>query len=174
MAVSKAIECGNLRVVFDWRGDRYGHRIQQQFGGEWHTVLESVEGSAADVWPPSPALQSLHVEHRDTGPVALLVGRSGTSHWSASIEPLASRAVVQFDIACRIHGLPGSLGSSYQVASFAHQPIIRVSAPQQQADCQFIEGPELNFWHIRPTADCPAYPCTIRWRYTISVDNSTG
>jgi hypothetical protein len=172
---SKLLDCGDLRLVFDWLGDRYGQRIEQQTFSKWSTILESLEGSADEIWPPSPPLQSVHIEHRETGPVALLVGKSGTSHWSASIEPVALPIAFQFDIACRVQCPPGRLGSIYQVAGGSDRSIVKVAAPQQQATCDLIEQNKgINSWHIRPVIDSSCeFPCTIRWRYTISVDNHT-
>jgi hypothetical protein len=168
---STVLDCGALRVAFDWRGDRYGHRVEQQIGGEWRPALESVEGSTNEDWPPGPPLQSLHIERRGAGHVALLVGKAGISHWSASIEPIGSRSAIQFDIACRIQRPPGRLGSIYRLARSSDQPIVQVAALPQDAICQFVEHQEMSSWHIRPLATSSEHPCTIRWRYTISLDN---
>jgi hypothetical protein len=171
---SKELDCDDLRVIFDWSGDRFGHRVERRVAGEWRLVLETVEGSADEVWPPSPALQSLHIEHREAGPVALLVGKSGTSHWSASVELLDSRTGFQIDIACRVQTAPGRLGSVYQVAGSPDWSLVKVAAPQQQAICNLIEQHRSKSWHVRPFIDSSCgFPCTIRWRYTISVVNDT-
>jgi hypothetical protein len=170
---SKVIDCGDLRVAFEWRGDRYGHCVQQQIGGVWHSVLESCEGSAAEDWPPSPALQNLHIEHRETGSVALLVGKSGTSHWSASVELLAARLAMQFDIACRVQAPPQHLGTVYRCADRSSRPTVQVAALPQDAICEFVELQEISSWHIQPFSAPSHYPCTIRWRYTIRLDNRT-
>jgi hypothetical protein len=171
---SKAIDCGDLRVVFDWRGDRFGHVIEQRLDGNWRTVLKSAEGSVDEGWPPSPPLQSLHIEERPTGLVALLVGKSGTSHWSASIESAGSLDALQFDLACRTQGPPAQLGSEYQIAGSSDGSIVKVAALAEQTNCELIEQQECRFWRIRPhIASSCGYPCTIRWRYTISLDRST-
>jgi hypothetical protein len=169
----KVIDCGDLRVEFEWRGDRYGHCVKQQIGGVWHRVLESCEGSADEDWPPSPPLQSLHIEHRETGSVALLVGKSGTSHWSASVELLAARSAMHFDIACRVHSPPQHLGTVYRCARSSSRPTVQVAALPQDAICEFVEHQEMSSWHICPFAASSEYPCTIRWRYTICLDNLT-
>ena len=77
-----AIAAGGLRVEFLWLGDRYGHRIEAASGA----VLVSEEGAPEDSWPPSPPLQSLHLETREHVQIAYLVGMAGSGHWSASIE----------------------------------------------------------------------------------------
>jgi hypothetical protein len=103
-----------LRVEFVWRGDRFGHVISLVDADGARPLLESVEGSLADAWPPSPPLQSLTIETRQADSrVALLVGMAGRSHWSASIEALPDRAELRFDMACRHTELPAWLGSSY-------------------------------------------------------------
>lgn len=112
-----------LRVAFfkpESAADRWGHVVASVMnaGEVEETVipqLVSQEGTGADGWPLSPPLQSLAIERRAEGAVALLVGMSGQSHWSASFEALAERKLV-VDIACRL-GTGGEwrLGSRYQI-----------------------------------------------------------
>jgi hypothetical protein len=95
-----------LRVTFVREADRYRHEValveRTEDGSEQVTpLLASVEGTAADAWPSSPPLQSLSIEQRPEGNVALLVGMAGRSHWSASIEALSAEGALRFDIACR-------------------------------------------------------------------------
>lgn len=104
-----------LRLTFYRLADRVGHRLELVAGDDALPVLESCEGNDQQVWPPSPALQSLHVEQREQGPLALLVGMSGTSHWSASAERAPERAALLFDIACRVKQPPERLHSSYHL-----------------------------------------------------------
>lgn len=111
-----------LRVVFfkpALAADRWGHVVASVLnaGEVEETVipqLVSHEGTGAGDWPLSPPLQSLAIERRAEGAVALLVGMSRQSHWSASFEALADRRLV-VDIACRL-GTGGEwrLGSRYQ------------------------------------------------------------
>ena len=165
----QAIESGDLRVVFQWRGDRYGHAIEQRVAGVWQVVLDSVEGSPDEDWPPSPVLQSLHIEHRPEASVALLVGKAGTSHWSASVEPLRAQAGFQFDIACRVHEAPHRLGTTYQWTDRRTNPNVQISALSLEAACELVQQPESSVWQIRPAAVKRDYPSTIRWRYLISA-----
>lgn len=113
-----------LRVVF-FRpvsvADRWGHVIAtvQDAGGADETVLPrlvSQEGVGTDRWPLSPPLQSLAIERRPEGSVALLVGMWGESHWSASFEAVKDRRL-KIDIACRLgSGLSDwRLGSTYLI-----------------------------------------------------------
>jgi hypothetical protein len=165
------IESGKLRVVFAWRGDRYGHAIQRRMDGDWRTVLESVEGCPDDDWPQSPPLQSLHIERRPLGAVALLVGKAAASHWSASVDPLPALAGFQFDIACRVQQSPPWLGSAYRSADRPSQPLIQIAAQSPDASCEFVVDHEISVWRIRPAAIAQKYPATIRWRYTVVLDN---
>src|SRR5439155_1224637 len=106
-----------LRVEFVWRGDRYGHMISEVGpAGVVEPLLESIEGTAADQWPASPPLQTLSVEELPgERRVALLVGMAGGSHWSASIEAVAEKGELIFDIACRHAAAPVWLGSRYRL-----------------------------------------------------------
>jgi hypothetical protein len=117
-------------VRFFQTGDRYSHVIELDDGGHVRTLLESVEGSEQDYWPPSPPLQHLNVswitsdsEHRH---VAMLVGGAGSSHWSmcVAVSDLKSRprenrgdpnTELTFDIACRVQKPPAWLGSTYRI-----------------------------------------------------------
>jgi hypothetical protein len=151
--------------VFEWRRDRFGHRIEQRIGGEWCAALASIEGSADEVWPPSPPLQSLHIEPREAGPVALLVGKSGTSHWSVSIEAVITRAAFEFDIACRVHCLPSWLGNVYRITT-AHPASVEIAVRAHEA---IREQARPDEWRIRPCEFADAPPSTIRWRYRVAL-----
>jgi hypothetical protein len=163
----QVIEAGDLRIVFQWRGDRYGHTVERRIDGQWRSVLESLEGSSDDDWPQSPALQDLHIERRGSGPVALLVGKSGTSHWSVSVEALAGETALRFDVACRLHRSPRWLGSTYRVIAGQVPPLDIVALPGE-AICE-LEPP--TQWRVRPAEVASAYPATIRWRYSIAREN---
>jgi hypothetical protein len=105
-----------LRVEFIWRGDRYRHLISVvDVNGQTTPLLESVEGTPSDDWPPSPPLQSLSIAKLSDGRhAALLVGMAGGSHWSASVEPMPGEAELLFDLACRHSKPPARLGSRYR------------------------------------------------------------
>ncbi len=168
-----SITAGDLRVVFPWRGDRYGHRVERLVEGAWRIVLESVEGSAGEDWPFSPVLQSLHIEQRPAGAVALLVGKAGVSHWSASVEPFDSSMGLRFDIACRTGQAPRHLGSSYCCATNSAARLIEIatkadsSAFQDHPDQDHPDGAP-TMWRIAPTEMPRELPATVRWRYSIS------
>src|SRR5690606_18911062 len=95
-------------------GDRIAHRVDVLDRREFVPVLASLEGRPHDIWPSSPALQTVHLETRPGGEVALLVGMAGTSHFSASIETDRAAGQVAFDIACRTASQPHWLGTTYR------------------------------------------------------------
>jgi hypothetical protein len=94
-----------LGVRLCFSQDRFGHEIRLCDGTNQVGVLRSLEGAPDEKWPASPPFQSLHVERREQAgaerQVALLVGMSGKSHWSASIEVDRALRQARFDIACR-------------------------------------------------------------------------
>lgn len=107
-----------LRVVFTFEHDRWRHRIDQIVGEQGTTVWRSVEGTAHDDWPASPALQDLSLETLPNGrQVIFLVGKAGSSHWSASIEAANEPPRLIFDVACRHGAAPGYLGSQYAAST---------------------------------------------------------
>ncbi len=112
-----------LRVVFYKRGDRWGHVVAAVSGEHVSPLLVSVEGTNEQVWPPSPPLQSLSIEQRATGAVALLVGMAGRSHWSASVASIPNAASqtygFEFDLACKASGGESQLGSQYKILTDA-------------------------------------------------------
>jgi len=150
-----------LRVEFVWRGDRYGHVIAAaDAAGQLQPLLESLEGTPTDDFPPSPPLQNLHRETLPDGRAALLlVGAAGRSHWSASIEAASGAPQLIFDIACRRGGEGGWLGCRYLAMGGAKSPL---SLESDDAVVTWREG-EVD---IRPATNRSA---TTRWRFTVSL-----
>jgi hypothetical protein len=186
------LEADGMRVVFFRRGDRYAHRVEVSKAGQgsWLPVWESLEGTPDDDWPPSPPLQHLHVEKRAEGPVALLVGMAGRTHWSAAVEvvresglPIVPR-VVRFDIAARVHALSGGpggstsgdvpqwLGSAYRRLSSAQQADLLIVRPLDGSE-PVRPAPFGDAWSaIRPSGWPPtgsAAARTVGWRYSIET-----
>ncbi len=116
-----AIEVADQPFVLSFArvGDRLSHAISRVgASGNADIVLHSVEGTSADDWPTSTALQNLSIEELTPNqPVALLVGMAGKSHWSASIERLPTGDGWLWDVACRFSTPPQFLGSTYQLPS---------------------------------------------------------
>jgi hypothetical protein len=158
--------CGRaLRVGFVWRGDRFAQVIAaRQPGGDWRPVLESVEGSAAEGWPPSPPLQSLSIEQLGgQRKAALLVGMAGRSHWSASIEAVAGDARLIVDLACRHGGSPGWLGSRYRwLIGREDRLLLAITAPEA------LLGSDGDDVTITPAPQALSLP-TARWRFEIAA-----
>jgi len=169
MLDEQVIQCGELRVDFRRCDDRYGHIIERLVHDAWRAVYESREGNSADQWPPSPVLQSLHIEQGSKGSVAFLLGMAGTSHWSASVEPVPNRDALQFDIACRVNQAPQRLGSSYRVLDPEASRCIEVIALPIEAVTAIQRAASETEWTAVPIIADQEWPCTIRWRYTISV-----
>ncbi len=174
-----------IRVRFFWLADRYAHAVEVARGGAWIEICGSIEGSADERWPASPALQSLHEDARADGRrVALLVGMAGKSHWSASIELDDSANALEFDVACRLATAEGAaLGSSYrcdQLSSIVEPgrarwtideapPIVLEVADSEepgQASLK-LDGQRLS---IVPRTVLTAGAQTVRWRYRVRID----
>ncbi|MEO2048970.1 MAG: hypothetical protein ABGX16_20630 [Pirellulales bacterium] len=92
-----------LELTFWIEADRCAHRLAAIDGTRRVVMLESIEGAADDLWPPSPPWQQVNApfaarlffekrasEKLSSGnhavPSAMLVGAAGASHWSASVE----------------------------------------------------------------------------------------
>jgi hypothetical protein len=187
------LEGGGWRVAFERRGDRLAHRIAAERDGTWIDLLESVEGTADEDWPPSPPLQELHTESRaDARQVALLVGMAGSSHWSLSVELLFERRELVFDTACRVRAAPAWLGSVYRVCVADGQAERRREGETERrrdrgmesgVDGTLVFGGGAGAW--RMTAEAPSrldvaggefrigpplsadVPCTARWTYRL-------
>jgi hypothetical protein len=122
---------GTLRVRFFRAGDRYSHAIDLIDRDETRTLLESVEGDDAEIWPPSPPMQHLNVSRivSDTEQrhVAMLVGGAGSSHWSMCVAVSDSEnnsrearygafsMELLFEVACRTQKPPVWLGNTYRI-----------------------------------------------------------
>jgi hypothetical protein len=156
------LEAANLRVVFFRQGDRWAHRIevQHETTGAWSGALESLEGSADDVWPPSPPFQQLHVEHRPTGDVVLLVGMAGRTHWSAAVETTPDRQAIRFDVAARLQQLPPEsirLKSEYRDC---------------REDAKRVQPRVVITWQLgEPPRTAPA-TCAWQWQIKLRDDDS--
>jgi len=169
-----------LQVQFVWRQDRHAHTISLLVDGCSIPILESVEGSNVDDWPPSPPLQQLSVEEpRPEMQVALLVGMAGKSHWSMSVEPVSDRAALVFDVACRSPNAVKQLGSGYLLLADGfttdgdHGAVIDIEGRSLQIRCDrdgptaamVMEGP--HGLRIVPTA--VILNGTTRWRYSLEL-----
>lgn len=143
-----------LRVVFTRQGDRWQHVLERVEGEAVTRLLQSSEGSASDDWPASPPFQELSQETLPDGRTVLfLVGRAGTSHWSASVEAAVDPPQLVFDIACRHSQTPRQLGSAY-------------AALYDDARLESLLG-EVSEGIISPQEITTRLPGTTRWKYRI-------
>jgi hypothetical protein len=196
--MTRTIRSDSFRVEFLSSGDRVAHVVSiagHQGEGErhWIELLRTIESSPEVAWPASPPLQELHIESRDGTDVALLVGRAGKSHWSASIsfeQPRGEGDGVSeqlvFDIACRVSTLPEALGSAYQLVgdiSWDKREGLGESGTGRKIEFMTADG---RSWRLR--VDLPgkvqfdrstrrvsiapqigefSRPATIRWRFVL-------
>ena len=160
----------SLRLSFERRNDRYGHRVETLHDGRVSTWLASIEGEPDDDWPPSPPLQQLSIETLPDGvTAALLVGMAGKSHWSLSAHGDPQQGGFWFDAACRVRHVPQRLGASYEPVSphesiagraLELRPLPYPETPLKQEE--FAIGVE--------TPDSIEKPQTIRWKYWLGLE----
>ena len=180
------LEGGRLRVRFVPCADRILHEVSVKRHGGWDAVLTSVEGDPSQDWPPSPPLQSLHIE-RPPGEHerALLVGMAGRSHWSASVMLDVHTSRLRFDIACRVPGgVTARLGVTYRsnwpvVLRDKQQALLSHPTGSNSPKLLIEADPLYAGTRIEPTADeililagdmAPIEAShTIRWGYTIAA-----
>ncbi len=162
-----------LRVVFDYRVDRWGHTIEVRREDQWIVAFSSIEGTSSDDWPPSPAFQHIHLQSFAlNGPTALLVGKAGSSHWSAAIEADREAGVLCFDIACRLGGEPQFLGSRYATADESRGSAphgVRLEIVRINDACRRSLDSRSGDLAIRVINDSTATTKTIRWKYVASL-----
>jgi len=182
------------RLVFESQAGRWRSRAELRRGEQWVALLESIEGEDSDPWPPSPPWQETHLDqHAAAGPVLMLLGRAGTSHWSASVELAGSFAV--FDCACRVKAAPQRLGQRYRLLfdaevrsrdgelaidgeplALGERLLVRPVAPpgeQQPAEIEYL--PAVREISIvvagsSETGPKPSWPATLRWGFALGVD----
>ena len=183
MNVLEAIndEGHGLRLTFSWIGDRYAQLVDYCGPTGTTPLLTSLEGNDQVVWPPSPPLQQLTFEERPRGPIALLIGMAGTSHWSVSVEADTARGEIVFDVACRISQQPPFLGSTYlststqavaaaqgQTVSLAAGVILE-SLPVCEEVAEAAGAIEIADSQIKIAAVSPEVGETPRWKYRLAL-----
>lgn len=149
---SVRIAAGATEAVFEWREDRFRHRVKTVSSEGMPLVFESIEG-VEDAgghpdprWPASPVIAAL-AEGDPGGGAMVGIGSAGRSHFSLAVTPHATlRDTLVFEVACRVRDAPERLGSAY-----------RRTAPEGDV---VMLGPE------RESGDS-GLPRTIRWTYSI-------
>ena len=168
-----------LRLTFSWIGDRFAQQVDYCGPEETIPLLTSVEGNDQAIWPPSPPLQQLTFEERPRGPIALLIGMAGTSHWSVSVEADQARAQICFDVACRIGQPPRFLGSTYlsaqpveaaQVAPIClAEGVVLESLPVCDEVADDAGAIEIADCQIKIAAASSEVAGTRRWKYRLGL-----
>jgi hypothetical protein len=170
-----------LCLTLHWHVDRWHHEILWSPPGQSPMARwSSREGTADDDWPPSPPMQEISfgsVDRRQGG-IALLLGRAGSSHWSAALELSDDPLQLVVDVACRISQSPQAIGSGYRlvcgpemeatVAPFELTlragACLRASASTGNLNVCRGQETEVAF-----TPNLTAPPATIRWTYQFRV-----
>ncbi len=152
--VTLASSDGRLKVVFQWRADRF---VQSVFA-DGELAGTSLDGDGQTDWPASPPIQQLSLETINDASVVLGVGGAGRAHWSISVE-CVDESSLKFDLACRVSGEFGQLASSYRASE-----MLTLTADDGVAESL---GDEL--WRISPTANQAVGTTTRRWVYRLSL-----
>ncbi|HEV2969489.1 MAG TPA: hypothetical protein VGY55_05815 [Pirellulales bacterium] len=157
---------------FHRRDDRWMQFVEVRRDGRMVACLASAEGESGDEWPPSPPFQNLELQTiPGKAQTALLVGKAGSSHWSAAVEADPTAGVLRFDVACRIQNEPSRLGSSYWIGA---NPKLPPPALPRFEMTPIGDGVERRLdvtdreVAIRVLSDTGPLPRTIRWQYVIS------
>ena len=184
-----------LEVQFNQRGDRWHQKVFAVSEQAELTLLESVEGSADESWPPSPALQEVDMHELGKGQAALAVGMAGTSHWSAScsIEKTdEDRALIKTDLACLVKELPAldqpnnrpKIGSTYSVKLSASNVEKHANglclngdgfqvllSPLENTQLLVEEDPQTKKSSVllAPVVVGNHFPQTIRWAFGLQI-----
>jgi hypothetical protein len=188
-------------VCFHRVGDHYRHVLQSFVEGQAQTIVSSVDDLTYDEWPISPPYQQLReVADGDGHRSLLLVGSAAFGHWSASIRMVRRNAgaLLEFDIAVRLHRLPAFLGMTYEagagtcwvdlpgglampmrgnVALWITAPLERIEAEDASAAVHplaqlkaFYDPTDRNRRLYLPTPPLPKqFPATYRWRYHVAA-----
>jgi hypothetical protein len=107
----------------------------------------------------------LHVDDRESGAVALLMGQERDSLWSASFAARHS-AGFEVDIACRLNS-DRVVGSTYVVLTADDVGSVTVRGLDDSTSNRTIPGDGARRLHVDPR-DVPAsFPATVRWRYAL-------
>lgn len=182
-----------VRIEFHWTGDRFSHTLLDLQGEIAKPLLESIEGSAEERFPPSPPFLEIHRQDE----ALFLSGATDAGYWSMSVEIANSQELpatnfLLFDVACRLRRECKSLQSMYKSmvpdgrfvtsdrstslqcsAGEATHSILVGPAPQHPLGCQVTcesEPAGTSTLCIGPTTELPSdFPATVRWQYGIFI-----
>jgi hypothetical protein len=120
----RSIEDRNVRLVFQWTGDRWEHWLEDlnsDFEVGPRIIANTREGDPERDDPTrvvSPTYQQLQFQPEGSGWQALLVGQSGPHHFSAVFtfkEEIFGDTSIKIDVADRCRGPVESFASTYTV-----------------------------------------------------------
>jgi len=177
-----ASEDGRWLISFHWRNDRYDHVIATAGEVKNESLLRSVNGSADEDWPASPAIQQLSTETIEGKSTVLGVGCCGTSHFSVSVQSSldsSGKPAVRFDWAVRlskeldqaaIDSIEGFwVGTTYKAAARKTQGAPRKSwrlECDETAVLKNIRDGEASLHRLSPKSVADLR--TIQWSYWIT------
>jgi hypothetical protein len=109
-----------FRLQFVWRTDRWQHRISVESGGETRCLAATPDADDSTGGVLSPTFQHIQVPDRDPSSesvVALLVGQSGTHHFSGAftLRKTTEGILVQAELADRTGRHDAPVASHYLV-----------------------------------------------------------
>ncbi len=173
-----------LQLQFRWVHDRFSHSLSVILGDRIVPILESIEGTDVDTWPPSPPLQQLSIEElRPSVRVGLLVGMAGKSHWSLSADPIDDRAAFTLDVACRSREATTHLGSKYQLlageVALRDECLAQIELPEARVTVKCATGAGTTsslggntsaIWIMPEDHHAPG---TTRWQYCVELVSVT-
>jgi hypothetical protein len=167
---NQVLRSKSLQLTLIWQHDRWRHEIAGVAAE--HIVWRSREGTSEDLWPPSPALQDLHVVAGANGnSTALLVGSTSVAHWSVSMEADAENDQLKFDLACRLKSAEGRLGNAYDSVrscdkvSSTDLVVEPISLSEGVPSCR-VQSDALGVSIVASDRNS-IVPRTVRWTYVI-------
>jgi hypothetical protein len=193
-----------IRIEFLRSHDRHAHRILAVGCEELPVpLLASVEGTAEEPWPPSPAFQAINLEDlpdreesAESPRAAMLVGMSGSTHWSMCVKPLSRMSTAEdspartgffFDAAGRLKSAPKVLSTRYSVGKrvrakqMSNGTLLHFGSGQCRLDTCAPDGTgDPTGWQLadrgcelrhelRPDRFSSQLPATIRWAYALHL-----
>jgi hypothetical protein len=177
---TRVIEAGSLGIAFERWGDRLRHRVLR-LGTLEALLLESIEGTASDDWPPSPPLQEVHVEYRAAGEVvALGVGSAGASYWSVSVVLDPRQRTATFDVACRRGDAAAWLGTTYRLGGefkpsasnrleLSSGGVLQLHADANHPAALTIQADRVAIGPAERTSSTSPGKKTLRWKYVVGL-----
>ncbi len=191
------LEFADTKVIYEWDADRFRHRLAIRTPDGWMDLMESVEGTSSEPWPPSPPWQQIVREsmgHRGED-VLLGVGLSGNGHWSIAVHPTNTEPSqshpttyqgLAFDVACKTSKPATRLGSTWKVGPLWSLPSI---SPSRSFSARDLQAPKLGriflsctaqqkmrsegafmILELSPNSD-PSTPHTHRWAMRVETSS---